>query len=99
MKLPIAYSLSNRQASLDKDALIKNGLAEPDEATKVIRVKKRPALDRAYTAASGTGQALFTWNIPGALGPTETLVSVTNNIINTSPTPVNRRLRFTVNPS
>ena len=28
MKLPVSYSLGNREASLDKDALMRNALAE-----------------------------------------------------------------------
>lgn len=99
MKLPVAYTLGNRLASLDKDELMRNAFAEVDEQNHVIRARKRPALDSAFTAASGSGQGLFVWNIPGPLTPTETLVSITGDTINTTPTPINKYLAFSVQPS
>lgn len=99
MKLSVAYTLGNREASLDKDALMRNALAEKDPQTDTVRARKRPAIDSAFTAASGVGQGLFVWNIPGALAPTQTLVSITDDIINTAPTAVNKRLAFTVQPT
>jgi len=53
VKLPVANTLGNRQESLDKDALMRNAVAEPDEQAQVVRARKRPALDSAFTAASG----------------------------------------------
>ena len=97
MKLPVANTLGNREASLDKDALMRNALAEPEG--EIVRARKRPALVSAYTVTSGTGQALFTWTTPGALGPAETLVSIVGDTINTAPSPVNSYLSFTVEPS
>lgn len=99
MKLPVAFTLGNREASLDKDALMRNAIAEKDPQTEIIRARKRPAIDSAFTVTSGAGQALFVWNVPGPLGPTQTLVSIANNTINTAPTPVNKKLSFTVQPS
>lgn len=95
MKLPVAHSLGNRLDSLDKDALMRNAFAEADEQGGVIRARKRPAIDSAFTAASGVGQALFNWNRPG----NETLISITNDILNTAPTAINKTLLFTVQPS
>lgn len=99
MKLPVAFTLGNREASLDKDALMRNALAEADEQTQSIRARKRPAISGAYTSATGTGQFLFTWTIPGSPTPTQILVSITNNTINTAPTPTNSYLSFNVQPS
>jgi hypothetical protein len=99
VKLPIAFTLGNRQASLDKDALMRNALAEPDEALQIIRARKRPSIVSAYTATTGAGQALFVWNIPGPLGPTQQLVAITNNTINTAPSPVVGQFNFFVQPS
>jgi hypothetical protein len=99
MKLPVAFSLGNRQASLSKDALMRNALAEPDEALQIIRARKRPSIVEAYTAATGTGQALFVWNIPGPLAPTQILVAITDDTIDTAPTPVASQILFTVQPS
>lgn len=99
MKLPLAFTLGNRAASLDKDALMRNAVAEVDEQNQVIRARKRPAIDSAFTAATGTGQALFTWTIPGPLGPTQTLVAITDDIVNTAPTKIPKALVFTVQPT
>lgn len=99
MKLPVAYTLGNRAASLDKDALMRNAVAEVDEQNSVIRARKRPALDSAYTAATGAGQALFTWTIPGPLEPVQYLVAITDDTVNTAPTTIAKQLVFTVQPS
>lgn len=99
MKLPVAYTLGNRAASLDQDAVMRNVVAEVDEQNQVIRARKRPCIDSAFTAVSGQGQGLFVWNIPGPLAPTETLVSITDDTLNTAPTPINKSLSFTVQPS
>ena len=101
MKLPVAFTLGNRAASLDKDALMRNAVAEVDEQGQVVRARKRPAIDSAYTASSGAGQALFTWNIPPTLAASTSsyLVAITNNTVNTAPTPVIKLLEFTVEPS
>ena len=69
MKLPIAYTLGNREASLDKDALLRNGLVEVDgdpQQGGLIKARKRPALESAYVAASAAavGQGLFVWSVP-----------------------------------
>ena len=99
MKLPLAYTLGNRAASLDKDALMRNAVAEVDEQGQVVRARKRPATDSAYTAASGAGQGLFVWTTPGPLGPTQVLVATTDDTVNTAPTPIPKALTFTVQPS
>jgi len=99
VKLPVANTLGNRQESLDKDALMRNAVAEPDEQAQVVRARKRPALDSAFTAASGAGQGLFVWTIPGPLGPTQTLISITDDTVNTAPTKIPKALVFTVQPS
>lgn len=78
---------------------MRNAVAEVDEQGQVVRARKRPATDSAYTAASGAGQALFVWTIPGPLGPTQTLVAITDDIVNTAPTPIPKALTFTVQPS
>lgn len=99
MKLPVAYSLGNRAASLDQDALMRNVVADVDEQNQVIRARKRPCIDSAFTATSGQGQGLFVWNIPGPLAPTETLVSITDDTLDTAPTPINKSLAFSVQPT
>lgn len=99
MKLPVAFTLGNREASLDRDPLMKNALAEPSEQEGVVKARKRPAIDSAFTAATGQGQALFTWTTPGPLGPQETLVAITDDIINTAPTVINKALRFVQQPT
>lgn len=99
MKLPVANTLGNREASLDKDALMRNAVAEVDEQAQTVRARKRPATDSAFTAASGAGQGLFVWIIPGPLGPTETLIAITDDTLNTSPTKIPKALAFTVQPS
>lgn len=101
-RFPLAVSLGNRAGNLDKDARMVNAFAEVDGDAATgqrTRAVKRPGLDSAYASASGTGQALFTWNIPGALGPTQTLVSITGDTLDTAPTPVSKLLSFTVQPS
>jgi hypothetical protein len=99
MKLPIAHTLGNRDASLDKDALMRNAVAEVDEQGQVVRARKRPAIDSAFTASSGAGQGLFVWNIPGPLAPVTYLVAITNNTVNTAPANVVKSLAFTVQPT
>lgn len=98
MKLPIAYSLGNRATSLNQDALLRNGLAEADEA-QVVRARKRPAIESAFTVTAGTGQGLFNWNIPGALAPVQILVSITGDELNTAPASINKSLSFSTEPS
>lgn len=101
MKLPVAYSLGNRAASLDQDALLRNGIAEADEQ-QVIRARKRPAIESAFTVATGTGQGLFNWSIPNsedAENPTQILVAITGDTLNTAPAGINKSLAFTVEPS
>lgn len=101
MKLPVAYTLGNRAASLDQDALMRNAIAEVDEQNQVIRARKRPCIDSAYTVTAGQGQALFVWSVPSVGGgaPTDTLVSIAGDTINTAPTPINKLLTFTVQPT
>lgn len=99
MKLPVAATLGNRAASLDKDALMRNAVAEVDEQAQIVRARKRPATDSAFTVASGAGQGLFVWTIPGALTPTQVLVSIAGDTVNTAPTPIPKALTFTVQPS
>ena len=95
MKLPVAYTLGNRAASLDKDALMRNALAEAGEDEGVMRARKRPAINSAFTAATGQGQGLFNWNMPGGV---EFLVVITDDTVNTSPASLNTYLEFTVGP-
>lgn len=64
-----------------------------------VRAIKRPGLDSAFTATAGQGQGLFTWNIPGPLGPTETLVVISDDTLITSPPDINKALAFTVQPT
>jgi hypothetical protein len=99
VKLPVANTLGNREASLDKDALMRNAVAEVDEQAQIVRARKRPATDSAFTAASGVGQGLFVWTIPGPLEPTQVLIAITDDILNTSPTPIPKALAFTVQPT
>lgn len=99
MKLPVAHSLGNRLDSLDKDSLMRNAFAEVDEESKVIRARKRPAIDSAFTATTGKGQALFNWERPGPLGPEVTLIAISDDVLITSPPPIVKALRFTVQPS
>lgn len=99
MKLPVAHTLGNRLASPDKDALMRNAFAEVDEQNQVIRARKRPAIDSAFTATAGRGQGLFNWQIPGPLGPTEILVVISDDTLITTPPDINKALAFTVQPS
>lgn len=102
MRFPLAVSLGNRAGDLDKDAKIVNAFVEDggDAATGGRkRAVKRPGLDSAYTVATGTGQGLLTWTIPGPLGPTQILVAITDDTLNTSPTKIPKALVFTVQPS
>lgn len=104
MRVPLAVSLENRADDTDKDARMVNAFAEGggDAATGgIMRLVKRPGLDSAFTVTSGTGQALFTWNRPSVGGgaATQVLVSIVGDTINTAPTPVNKLLAFTVQPS
>ena len=80
---------------------MRNALAEADPVAEVMRARKRPAIDSAYVAlvATGRGQGLFTWFIPGPLEPTETLISIVGDTLNTQPTPIVKLLQFTVQPS
>ncbi len=96
MKLPVAYTIGCRQADLSQDEIMLNALAEP-EGEHLIRARKRPAIDSAYTATSGHGQALFNWNIPSS--PFEILVSITHDLLDTNPAPIAKSLAFTVEPS
>jgi hypothetical protein len=96
VKLPVANTLGNREASLDKDALMRNAVAEVDEQAQIVRARKRPATDSAFTAASGVGQGLYVWTVPGG---GQTLVAITDDILNTSPTPIPKALAFTVQPT
>lgn len=97
MKLPVAHTLGNRESDLTKDPLLRNGLAEKDASTEMMTARKRPAIESAFTTTAGQGQGLFTWNIAGET-PTEVLVSINDDALNTSPTPLTKKLRFTVQP-
>lgn len=102
MRFPLAVTLGNRAGDLDKDAKIVNAFIElsGDAATgERKRAVKRPALDSAYTVATGAGQGLFVWTVPGPLGPTQTLIAISDDILNTSPTKIPKALAFTVQPS
>ncbi len=100
MRFPVAVSLQNRADDTDKDARMLNAFAEI--TGERARAVKRPGLDSAYTAASGQGQGLFNWNIPGGAdgtGVTEILVVITGDTLNTAPTPIVKLLAFTVQPT
>lgn len=75
---------------------MRNAFAEVDEQGGVIRARKRPAIDSAFTATTGKGQALFNWVRPNG---NETLISITDDILNTAPAPINKTLVFTVQPT
>lgn len=102
MRFPVAVSLQNRADDTSKDARMLNAFAEI--TGEHARAVKRPGLDSAYTTATGQGQGLFNWNIPGALGPTEILVAITGDSLRTtsgttSIPAIVKLLAFTVQPS
>lgn len=104
MKIPLAFSLKNRDSSLAKDAKLVNGYVETrgDPKKGGIRyVEKRPALDSAFELTSGSGQALYVTNIPGGDGsPSEDVLgTVIGDILTRAPTPKTKRLRVGVQPS
>lgn len=110
MKFPIATSLKNRAASTTKDARVLNGFVE-QKGDRVF-VTKRPALDSAYTVNDAgdpaTGQALITVTTsvgtsgPGTLAGTDdrtSLISIADDILNTSPPKAPKSFAFAVEPS
>jgi hypothetical protein len=102
VRLPLAITLKNRADDTEQDARMVNAFAEAssDPATgERLRLVKRPGLESAYTVAAGKGQAIFTWTKPGPLGPEETLVAITDDIINTAPTVLAKKLVWGVQPT
>lgn len=104
MRLPLAVSLGNRSDDTDQDEKMVNAFAEAsnDPAKEgVVRAVKRPGLDSAYETTEGTAQGLFTWTVPGPTGPSETLISITNDTITTSGsmTTLAKALRFVQQPT
>lgn len=106
MKLPLAYSLKNRDSSLSKDAKLLNGYVESRGDPKkggLTTVEKRPALDSAFELTSGTGQALYVLNIPGGDGVgvpgSDVLGVVISDILTRAPTAKKKELAFGVQPS
>ena len=102
MRFPLAVTLGNREGNTDKDARMVNAFVEVSGDAAIgerKRAVKRPGLDSAYTVATGTGQGLLVWTVPGPLGPTQTLVAISNDTLNTSPTKIPKALSFTVQPS
>lgn len=103
-RFPLAVSLENRAGDVQKDARMVNAMAEGggDPATGARpRLVKRPGLDSAYTTTAGQGQGLFTWTTPGALGPSATLVTISDDTLNygASITTLTKSLRFVQNPT
>lgn len=94
--LPLAYTLGNPDATLDRGSKLQNGYAEKDE--NGLHAVKRPALDSAYTAATGQGQGLFTWDVPGQ---DPQLVVITDDTLKygSSITTLTKSLRFVQNPT
>lgn len=102
MRFPLAVTLQNRAADQAQDAQMVNAFAESggDAATGGrIRAIKRPGFDSGYTATTGVGQALYVWTVPGPLGPTQTLVVISDDTLITSPPKIPKALAFTVQPS
>lgn len=102
MRFPLAVTLQNRAADTAQDAQMVNAFAESggDAATGArVRAIKRPGLDSAYQGTVGVGQALYTWTIPGPLGPTQVLVTISDDTLITSPPKIPKSLVFTVQPS
>jgi hypothetical protein len=101
MKLPLAFSLKNRDSTTDKDARVLNGYVEVRKNRKgkveSLRTYKRPALDSAFELSAGTGQALY---VPTSADGTNDVPGVViGDILTRSPTPVTKRLSFSVQPS
>jgi hypothetical protein len=72
MRIILAYTLGNRDATTNKDARILNGFVESDE--NMVRAIKRPGLNSSYSVTTGSGatstsgQALFAITTPSAPG-------------------------------
>ena len=91
MRLKLANTLGNRDASTLKDERILNGLAEKVDE-KNFYVTKRPATVSSYSLPLGInnatkGQALFVMNIPKAVGiaSSDTLIGVRGDKLTTNP--------------
>lgn len=99
MKLPLSFSLKNRDATTAKDARVLNGYVEVKGDPKKggsVRTLKRPALDSAYTLTAGTGQGLYVRSDPTGSGEPGVVIG---DILTRAPTPLTKSMRFTVQPS
>ena len=98
MKLPVVTTLKNRGSTTVKDGRMLNAYAENKGG--VMRAVKRPSVVATFEAlegGAGLGQGLFVFTVPG-LTPTQTLVGIQNDVLNTSPVTVVKRLAFTTQP-
>lgn len=97
MKLGLTTTLKNRAATTNKDGRMLNAFAEKKNG--VMRAVKRPALVSTFAALTGgtpNGQGMFTISTPTG---GQTLVGIQGDVLNNSPTPLNKLLRFTVQPT
>lgn len=63
MRFPLAYTLGNRQSTLDDNGKLVNGYAEvrvKDDKIVLIRAYKRPGTTSSYAMSTGTGSASTT---------------------------------------
>lgn len=95
MKIPLSFSLKNRDSTTSKDARVLNGYVERTGKKGAVRTLKRPALDSAFELTSGTGQGLYVPNTPTGDGEPGVII---NDVLTRAPTPKTKRLRFTVQP-
>lgn len=99
MKLPLSFSLKNRDSDTAKDARVLNGYVEVIGDKKkggTIRTFKRPALDSAFELTAGAGQALYVPNTPDGDGEPGVVIG---DILTRAPTAVTKKLAFGVQPS
>jgi hypothetical protein len=102
MKIPLATSLKNRDATTNKDARIVNGYVEIKGDLKKggsARVYKRPGLTSAFEviAGGGGGQGLYVPTIPDGEGDGVPGVII-GDILTRDPTPITKNLFFSVQP-
>jgi hypothetical protein len=104
MKIPLAFSLKNRDDTTDKDARVLNGYVEIRKNRKgkveSLRTYKRPALDSAFELTAGTGQALYVPSVPdgGSFVDGEPGVII-GDILTRAPTPKTKKLAFGTQPT
>ena len=93
MKTTVVSTLKNRGSTTAKDGRMLNAFAEARAG--VMRAVKRPAINPAFdNLGAGPGGGLFTWTTPDG----DNVVSVVNDVLNTSPGPSVRSLAFSVQP-